>query len=84
MYYLKNFIATAVAFDKRAINTRWKLKNGPIVKSVILNIRHNGISFDVWAKRDEYFKKETILRKNKNICSIFIKQKFYYATLPKE
>jgi len=50
---LKNFIATAVAHDKRTMKTRWKLKNGPMLKSVILNIRRCGIPFDVWAKKDE-------------------------------
>ncbi|XP_065907727.1 uncharacterized protein [Dysidea avara] len=50
---LKNFIATAVAHDKRLMKTRWKLKQGPMVRSVILNIRRCGIPFDIWMKKND-------------------------------
>ena len=44
---LQNLIATAVAIDKHTMGTEWKVLHGPMLNSVILNIRRCGISFKV-------------------------------------
>jgi len=45
---LQNIVATAVADDKKTMGTKWKLKEGKKVNSVVSNIRRCGIPFAIW------------------------------------
>ncbi|XP_065887713.1 uncharacterized protein [Dysidea avara] len=50
---LRNLISTAVAHDKCEMRSKWKLNKGPMINSILKNIRRCGIPFNIWNNNEE-------------------------------
>lgn len=47
-----NLITTAITHDKKTLKTKWDLKDGPMIKSIISTVRSCGIPFNIWKNKD--------------------------------
>jgi len=47
-----NLITTAIMDDKKTLRTRWELKNGPMITSIISTVRSCGIPFNIWKNEE--------------------------------